>query len=109
MLHEPVRPGRPARLAHDNRARVGRRRLRARLLDAVVSDHRRGEGDDLLGEARVGDDLLVAGHRGREHGLAEGEALRADRFAGKDGAVLERQKAFQRFTSCFESHSPCSR
>ena len=39
--------------------------------DAVVADHRRREADELLGEARVGDDLLVAGHRGREDRLAE--------------------------------------
>ena len=44
--------------------------------DAVVPDHRRREADELLGVARVGDDLLVAGHRGREHRLADREAVR---------------------------------
>ena len=66
---------------------------RARRRDAVVADHRRREADDLLGVARVGDDLLVAGHRGREDGLAEREALGADRLAAEDGPVLEGEEA----------------
>ena len=52
-------------------------RLGAPLGDAVVADHRRREADELLGVARVGDRLLVAGHRGREDGLAERDARRA--------------------------------
>ena len=59
--------------------------------DAVVPDHRRGEADELLREARVGDRLLVAGHRGREDRLAERDALGAHRLAGEDRPVLERQ------------------
>ncbi len=73
-LEQPVGPRGPARLAHEDGARVRARRLRARLVDAVVADHRRREADELLREARVGDDLLVAGHRGREDGLAAREA-----------------------------------
>ena len=60
--------------------------------DAVVADHRRGEADDLAAEARVGRDLLVAGHRGREDRLAERRRRRADALAAKDGAVLENEK-----------------
>ena len=60
--------------------RVRPRPTRERPLgDAVVADHRRGEADDLLGVARVGDDLLVAGHRGREDRLAERDARRRRR------------------------------
>ena len=62
-------------------------------VDAVVPDHRRREADDLLGEARVGDDLLVAGHRRGEDGLAEGEALSADRLTAEDRPVLEDEEA----------------
>src|SRR5213076_2321596 len=68
--------------------------------------------DDLLGEARIGDDLLVAGHRGREDGFAEGESFRADRFAGEDAAILESEKAFHCSSFCaraFGIHSPRSR
>ena len=92
VLLQPVRPLRPARLAHQHRLRVRSGRLGAAGGDAVVADHRRREADELLGEARVGDGLLVAGHRGREDGLAEGDARRADRLAAEDRAVLEREK-----------------
>ena len=88
-FREPVRPLRPARLAHQHGVRVRAGRLGPAGRDAVVADHRRREADELLGEAGVGDGLLVAGHRGREHGLAEGDAGRADRLAAEDRAVLE--------------------
>ena len=61
--------------------------------DAVVPDHRSGEADELLRVARVGHRLLVAGHRGREHRLAEGGARRADRSAAEDRSVLESEIA----------------
>ena len=98
-LGEPVRPLGPARLAHQHRLRVRARRLGATGGDAVVADHRRREADELLGEARVGDGLLVAGHRGREDRLAEGDALRADRLAAEDRPVLERQEGAHPCTS----------
>ena len=63
VLVQPVRPLRAARLAHHDRRRVRAARLGARVGDAVVADHRRGEADELALEARVGRDLLVAGHR----------------------------------------------
>src|SRR3954451_9140155 len=68
------------------------RRLAPSRRDAVVADHRRREDDELLRVARVGDDLLVAGHRSREDGLAEREALRSDRLASENRAVLEREE-----------------
>ena len=69
------------------------RRLGAPFRDTVVADHRRREADDLPGKARVGDDLLVAGHRGREDGLADRKSVSRNRLAAEDGAVLEREKA----------------
>ncbi len=92
-LVQPVRPRRPARLAHDDGAGVRARGLVASARHAVVADHRRREADDLLREARVGGDLLVAGHAGREDRLAEGEALGRDRGAAEDGPVLQHQEA----------------
>src|SRR6266516_1475524 len=91
-LVQPVGPGRTARLPHQDRPRVRSRRLRPPLRDAVIADHRRGEAHELLREARVGDDLLVTGHRGREHRLTNCEAVRPDRLATEDGAVLERDE-----------------
>jgi hypothetical protein len=67
--------------------------------DAVVADHRRREADELLRVTRIGDDLLVAGHRRREHGLAEREALRGDRLAAEDAAILEHEEPGQSGTS----------
>ncbi len=79
------------------RACVGRR-LRPLVGDAVVADHRRGEADELVLEARVGDRLLVAGHAGREDGLAERVALGADRLAVPHRAVCEREVAHSNAT-----------
>src|SRR5581483_3067279 len=92
-LVQPVGPLGTASLAHEDRLRVHAPRLRARLGDAVVADHRRREADDLLREARIGDGLLVAAHTGGEHGLSGGEALRGDRLAAEDRSVLECEKA----------------
>ena len=57
--------------------------------DAVVADHRRGEGDQLRVERRVGHALLVARHAGREDDLADGVAGRAAGLAVEARAVLE--------------------
>ena len=99
MLLQPVRPLRPARLAHQHRLRVRAGRLGPAGGDAVVADHRRREADELLGEARVGDGLLVAGHRGREDGLAEGDARGADGLAAEDRPVLEREEGAHPWTT----------
>ena len=80
-MPQSAQPGEPAALgvgrvlavdalAHDHRARVDPVRLHVRRRHAVVPDQRVGEDDDLAGVARVGDRLLVAGHRGVEDDLA---------------------------------------
>ena len=53
---------------------------RRRAVDAVVADVRVGEGDDLAGVGRVGDDLLVAGQHGVEHDLAGRDGRRRRRW-----------------------------
>src|ERR671923_823058 len=93
LAAQPVGPPRPASLTHDDGARVHAPRLRAYGRDAVVADHRRREGDDLLRVAGIGDDLLVTGHRRREDGLAEAGALRTDGLAPEQRPVLEEQEA----------------
>ena len=77
----PVRRGVSA-LADDHRPRAGRRDSEASGLHPVVADHRLREGDELARERRIGDHLLIAGHRGREHHLADARC-RARRTAGR--------------------------
>ncbi len=64
-------------------------RLDVFLVRADIADMREGEGDDLPGIGRVGQDLLVAGHRGVEADLARRLAFGADADALNDGAVVE--------------------
>src|SRR5207302_9102021 len=45
------------------------------VVGANIADMGKGEGDDLAGIGRIGEDLLIAGHRGIEADLA-------DRMAG---------------------------
>jgi hypothetical protein len=60
-------------------------------VDAIVADVRVRERHELLAVAGVGEDFLVAGHRGVEHHFADGGAGGTDRIADKDRAVCERQ------------------
>ena len=78
-------------LAHHDRARVRRVGLHERLGDAVVADHRIRVGDDLAAVARVGQRLLVAGHRSVEDDLAGDRAGSAGGEAVEARAVLEQQ------------------
>ena len=61
--------------AHDDAARARRRRhvdgLDVFVVGADVADMREGEGDDLPGIGRIGEDFLIAGHRGVEADLAD--------------------------------------
>ncbi len=72
-----VRRRRDRRMQHDA-ARAGRRReidgLDVLLVGADIADMRKGEGDDLPGIGRIGENLLIAGHRGVEADLADGMA-----------------------------------
>ena len=61
-----------AGVAHDRRAGVDAVRFHRLLGNAVVADHRIGEGDELARVRGVGHGLLVAGHRGVEDDLADG-------------------------------------
>ena len=77
------------RVAHDDALALDPVGLHPRLVDAVRPDQRIREAEHLRDVARVGDRLLVAGHRGREAGLARRDAVGADGDAREDGAVLE--------------------
>ena len=67
--------------AQDHAARAGRRRhvdgLDVLLVGADIADMREREGDDLARIGGIGEDLLVAGHRGVEAHLADRVAGRA--------------------------------
>ena len=75
--------------AHDRGARVDAVGLHRLRRDAVVADLRVGERDQLAGVARIGHRLLVAGHRGREHDLADRVRVGAAGEPVEAGPVLE--------------------
>jgi hypothetical protein len=78
-------------LADDEALDLGPARFGVLGIDAVVADERVGHGNDLSLVRRVGQHLLVAGHAGVEHDLAEGFAGRAEAPAGVDCAVFQGQ------------------
>ncbi len=56
---------------------------------AGVADMRVGQGDDLLGIGRIGEDFLIAGHGSVEHHLTNGMAIGTNGFAAENAAVSE--------------------
>ena len=71
-------------------------RLDVFVVGADIADMREGEGDDLAGVGGIGEDLLVAGHRGVEADLAGRVADRADAVAFEARAVVEDQEGGRR-------------
>ncbi len=67
------------------------RRLDILAIGADIADMRKGEIDDLAGIGGIGQDLLIAGHRGIEADLAERRAVRADATSPPHAAVAEHQ------------------
>ena len=82
----------PRRLAHGEPGHLHAARLGVVAVHAVVPLLGRGHHDDLPGVRRVGQDLLVAGHPGVEHRLAERLPRRAERGPAEHGAVLEHEQ-----------------
>ncbi len=87
--------GRDGGMQHDT-ARAGRRRkvdgLDVFLVGADIADMGKGEGDDLAGIGRIGEDLLIAGHGGVEADFADGMAGRAEANTFEHGAVGQNEK-----------------
>ena len=71
-------------------------RLHVFGVGADIADMREGEGDDLPGIRRVGQDLLIAGHRGIEANLADGDAGGARALALDHRAVGQNEKRGRR-------------
>ena len=68
---------------------MGFARLDVLVVGADIADVREGEGDDLLGEARVGHDFLIAGHGGVEAQLPDRLAFGAEALAPYRPAIGE--------------------
>jgi hypothetical protein len=62
-------------------------RLDVFIVGADIADVREGEGDELPGIGRIGEDFLIAGHRGVEADLADGVAFRAEAKTFQHGTV----------------------
>ena len=80
----------------DDAARPRRRghvhRLDVFFIRPDIADMREGEGDDLAGIGRVGEDFLISRHCGVEADLADGGAGGAEADAFEDGAVGQHEK-----------------
>ena len=61
------------------------------VIRSDIADMRKREGDDLPRIGRIGEDLLIAGHRGIEADLADRVPGRAEAGAFQHGAVREHQ------------------
>src|SRR5690606_22883225 len=81
----------PGGVAHDVAGDPDAPRLGILVVDAGVPDVRGRHDDDLPCVARVGEGLLVSGHAGGEHRLAEGAAAGAVGAARVPAAVLEHE------------------
>ena len=96
LLRRAVVGGARDRRAQHAAAHAGRRGEARRLdvlgVGADIADMGEGEGDDLPGIRRVGQDLLIAGHGGVEAHLADGDAGRARALALDHGAVGEHEQ-----------------
>ena len=80
-------------VAHDKARDPDARGFGILIVDAGVANVRGRHDDDLAVVRRVGERLLVAGHAGREHDLAERAALRAPCAALENGAVLQDEQS----------------
>ena len=62
------------------------------LVGADIADMRKGEGNDLAGIGRIGENFLVAGKRGVEADFRFADARRAKALAFDDGAISQNQQ-----------------
>ena len=77
--------------ADDEAAGLGPGGLGVCGANSVVADLHGGHRDDLAEVGGVGEDLLVAGHRGVEHALAGDGRIGPEGEAAENGTVFERE------------------
>ena len=81
--------------AQDDTARPRRCRhvhgLDVFVVGADIADMRKSEGDELPGIRRIGENLLITGHRGIEADFADRIAFGAEAKAFQNGAVSQHQ------------------
>lgn len=92
--HAPV-AGQQRQILDDQAGGVHLARFVVFLVGAVVADVRIRERHDLLAVARVGEDFLIAGHRGVEHHFAGGRAGCAYGQAREDRSVGQREQGWR--------------
>ena len=79
--------------AHHQAAHGGRDGFDVFLIRADDADMGKGEGDDLPGVGRIGQDLLISRHRGVEADFAHRARLGAKGVAFERGPVGQHQNA----------------
>ena len=100
VQRQPSRQGRLRAVARRRRdglvqhasARQRHRRFHVLVVDAGIADMGEREGHDLAGVGGVGQDLLVARHRGVEAELSRGPSLDADPLPAEDLSVRQHQE-----------------
>ncbi len=80
----------PAEISHDEAGQMGMLAFEIGGVDAIVADLGIGHRHDLAPIARIGQDFLIAGHRGVETHFAIDFAGGAEARARHDRAVFER-------------------
>jgi hypothetical protein len=78
-------------LVIDGRCHRRDRRLDILVIGADIADMRKGEGDDLPGIGRVGQDFLIAGDRGVEADFADRCPRRPDALPPEYRAIRQNQ------------------
>jgi len=77
--------------SHDEATRPHAARLDIFRIGAGIADMRIGQGDNLSGIGRVGENFLIAGHGGVEHHFTDSRASRSRSNTFKHRAPSERE------------------
>ena len=98
----------PGQVADDERLRPGAGGFVVLMIDAVVADEGIAHHNALSGVGGVGQDLLIAGHGGVEHHLADPLLTGADAAAREGHTVFPDQSRFHLLHHAFRSQVICT-
>lgn len=98
----------PGQVADDERLRPGAGGFVVLVIDAVVADEGIAHHNALSGVGGVGQDLLIAGHGGVEHHLADPLLTGADAAAREGHTVFQDQGRFHLLHHAFRSQVICT-